>query len=514
LDIYADLVFLQQLSGRVYRGNVGDESTPLNNVTVELYCSNNAGQLGQRVGSTVTSPTGWYGLALHGVCEYYNIQEIDPQGYTSAGATTVGGSKVNDNWIQYSHPLEGKTLTGNKFWDRLPPTPTPTPTRTPTGTPTRTPTGTPTRTPTRTPTTTPTRTPTATPTRTPTGTPTSTPTLTPTATPTRTPTPTPTVTPTPTTALGRIEGQVILERRAGNAGAQVCLDARCIAAASTGDFSFEGVFPGTYTVTASRASYLRSRRSVQVAAGEQPLPPVTLLGGDVDQDDIIDDIDGNLIAQAWNTTPMDPEWDERADITGDDIINILDIVAVHYNWLQEAPGPWAGAAQAENERARPARLLASHLATPAQIALVSDRSGTGTVGDVLALEIQVRDVTDLYSAWLQLEFDPAVVQVRDSDSRLSAPGVQILPGDFLDPINSFVLINQVDNQAGSVEFAVTQLRPAVPRSGSGVLATLYLETVAEGSGFVRLTRAELLDASRPVPRKIPSSLGGFEVVDR
>jgi len=307
---------------------------------------------------------------------------------------------------------------------------------------------------------------------------------------------------------------VILERRASNAGAELCLDGQCAAAADTGDFSFEAVLPGTYRVTVSRESYLRSWRSVQVTQGSQTLPPVTLLGGDIDGNDIIDDVDANVIGQVWNTTPMDPEWDERANITGDGVINILDIVAVHYNWLQEALGPWAGAARAENGRVRPARPLASRLAPPAQIALVSERSETGTVGEVLPLEIQVWDVADLYSAWLQLEFDPSIVRVLDVDARPSAPGVQILPGDFLDPVNSFVLINHVDNEKGSVEFAVTQLRPAVARSGSGVLATLHLETVAEGSSLLRLTRVELLDGGHPVPHKIPATLGGYEIVVR
>ncbi len=177
------------LEGRVYEGNIGDESTPLSDVTVRLYCSNNAGQQGTQIAGTTTNRSGWYGLTVPQACEYYNIVETDPPGYTSVGATTVGGSVVNANWIQCTHPLTGKTWTGNKFWDRRP---TPTPTRTPTFvrptfTPTRTPTPVvrPTNTPTRTPT--PGR-PTLTPTRTPTRTPTL---FRPTLTPTRTPTATP-----------------------------------------------------------------------------------------------------------------------------------------------------------------------------------------------------------------------------------------------------------------------------------------------------------------------------------
>jgi len=109
---------LPTLSGRVYAGNVGDESTPLSDVTVELYCSNDVGDLGTRIASTTTNSEGWYGLTASGVCEFYNILETDPADYTSVGATTVSGVVVTSNWIQYAYPLEGKTLTGNKFWDR------------------------------------------------------------------------------------------------------------------------------------------------------------------------------------------------------------------------------------------------------------------------------------------------------------------------------------------------------------------------------------------------------------
>jgi len=109
------------LSGYVYAGDMGDESTPLNNVTVELYCSNNIGQLGTRVASTTTNTEGWYDLPIPGVCEYYNILETDAPDCASVGATTIGGRVVTSNWIQYALPLGGRTLTGNKFWDRSDP---------------------------------------------------------------------------------------------------------------------------------------------------------------------------------------------------------------------------------------------------------------------------------------------------------------------------------------------------------------------------------------------------------
>ncbi len=104
-------------SGYVYAGDVGNESVPLSGVTVELYCSNNAGEVGARLTGATTGLTGWYELSTPETCEFYNILETDLADYASAGATTIGGTVINDNWIQYAFPLDGKSLDGNKFWD-------------------------------------------------------------------------------------------------------------------------------------------------------------------------------------------------------------------------------------------------------------------------------------------------------------------------------------------------------------------------------------------------------------
>ncbi len=113
------------LQGRVYDGNTGTEpptSSPIQDVTVSLYCSNNQGQQGTLLRSTTTDSDGWYGLDVYDsdVCDYFNIVETDPDGYTYNGATTVGGNVITANWIEYAYPLDGKTLTGNKFWDEHP----------------------------------------------------------------------------------------------------------------------------------------------------------------------------------------------------------------------------------------------------------------------------------------------------------------------------------------------------------------------------------------------------------
>ena len=367
---------------------------------------------------------------------------------------------------------------------------------------------------TATPTPTVSRTATPTVTPTPTATPTNTPTVT--ATPTVTPTPTATLTDTPTVTAtptrSALRGRVLLERRTSNAGSEVCVDNQCVLTEEDGKYGFDGLMPGDYTIASSHMSYLRNQLEVNLPVGLLDVPEVTLLGGDINQDGRIELEDGMLIGQAWNSTPMDIEWDERCDITDDDMVNLLDMVAVQFNWDQEAPGPWVGAV-AEGQRSFLSDGPLARSATPrGRIMLDPELLRSSRVGETVTLDIRVQNVTNLYGGRVQITFDPTVIRVRDADPRGSAPGIQIRPGDFLDPINQFVLVNEVDNRTGTAEFAVTQLQPAAARSGSGVLATLHLEIVAEGSSFVRLTRVELLDNNRPAPVRLQVDSRDTEIV--
>lgn len=112
--------------GRVFQGEVGDESRPLRGVKVKLYGADadytNLDFLieeGTLIGSTYTDNRGWYGINAGEGFEFYSIVETDPPGYVSVGARKVSGTVQTNNWIQFSWPLE-ENLTGNKFWDKRP----------------------------------------------------------------------------------------------------------------------------------------------------------------------------------------------------------------------------------------------------------------------------------------------------------------------------------------------------------------------------------------------------------
>jgi hypothetical protein len=317
--------------------------------------------------------------------------------------------------------------------------------------------------------------------------------------------------------VGRVSGRVILERRASSAGATVSVGALATTTDPAGIIGPENLPAGTHTIQATHPSYLRSWRSFPLVAGETlVLPDVTLLGGDVNHDDRIELADADALGLAWNSTPADARWFEAGDITDDQVINILDMVAVQFNYLAVAPGAWGAAlAQGSPELDRAGRLTSQDRAdVTTQVVVSPSHASQAGVGETVELDIEVQDVTDLYAVQVQLTFDPSVVQVQDADPRPSSPGVQIRPGVFLDPANQYVLVNEADNAMGEIDFAVTQLYPAEARNGSGVLATVIFEAVDQGTSPVHLVGVRLLDDTPQDPQEIPAGAQHGEIMVR
>jgi hypothetical protein len=87
------------------------------------------------------------------------------------------------------------------------------------------------------------------------------------------------------------------------------------------------------------------------------------------------------------------------------------------------------------------------------------------VGQTVDLAIEVVNVTNMYGFDIDLSFDPSAVEVVDADP--NSTGVQVSLGTFMD--SGFAIINQADNVAGSLRFAMTQLNPSTAKSGTGNL---------------------------------------------
>ena len=145
---------------------------------------------------------------------------------------------------------------------------------------------------------------------------------------------------------GTIAGTVNLQSRADNSGAEVCADdgssVVCMLTDAGGNYSL-AVAGGNHLVTVVLGRYLDAEKlNVPVTAGSTTsLLPVTCLGGDTNDDCVINILDLALIGGRFGSSCGDPGWDPRADINDDCTINILDLAVTGGNFGAVCPVPWS-----------------------------------------------------------------------------------------------------------------------------------------------------------------------------
>jgi hypothetical protein len=113
------------------------------------------------------------------------------------------------------------------------------------------------------------------------------------------------------------------------------------------------------------------------------------------------------------------------------------------------------------------------------------------VGRTETIDLALAGVSGLYGVEVHLRFDPAVLEILDSD--LNRDGVQIESGTF--PVPDFVALNQVDNVAGTVDYAVTQLSPREPSEGSGTVAEITLKGKQPATSQIEIESFILTDTA-------------------
>ncbi len=159
---------------------------------------------------------------------------------------------------------------------------------------------------------------------------------TPTFTSTSVESPTPTFTSTPIPTDGTLTGQAL----AGKPVTVSLLNADHSVAASVtantdGTFSLTAL-AGTYTVRATAAGFLSAEASVILTAGETSTKPVvSLLAGDIDNNNVIDQFDAMTIGMSYNTAIP-----AAADLNNDGVINVLDLELLARNYRKTGPIAW------------------------------------------------------------------------------------------------------------------------------------------------------------------------------
>lgn len=105
-----------------------------------------------------------------------------------------------------------------------------------------------------------------------------------------------------------------------------------------------------------------------------------------------------------------------------------------------------------------------------------------TVGQAVELDVQLLDVTDLYSYQFSVQFDPTVLQVTD-----------VTLGSFLS--GGFGSVGSYDNAAGTISYVFSSLVSSVPGiSGSGSLGTISFQAIGAGNSSVTFFDTLLLDS--------------------
>lgn len=111
--------------------------------------------------------------------------------------------------------------------------------------------------------------------------------------------------------------------------------ATSVAANADGTFTLTAP-AGTYSVIATAAGFLSAQGSVTLSAGAtHTMPTVSLLAGDIDNNNVIDQFDAMTIAMNYNTAVP-----AAADLNSDGMINLLDLELLAHNYRKVGPLVW------------------------------------------------------------------------------------------------------------------------------------------------------------------------------
>ena len=160
-----------------------------------------------------------------------------------------------------------------------------------------------------------------------------------TSTPVETFTPTPAESPTstlPPTTSGTLNGQVLADKPV-TVGLYDAQNSLVTSVNANGDGTFSLTAPaGTYTARATASAFLSAEGTVTLTAGNTTtMPNVSLLAGDIDNNNVIDQFDAMTIGMNYNTASP-----AAADLNNDGTINVLDLELLAQDYRETGPVVW------------------------------------------------------------------------------------------------------------------------------------------------------------------------------
>ena len=102
--------------------------------------------------------------------------------------------------------------------------------------------------------------------------------------------------------------------------------------------------------------------------------------------------------------------------------------------------------------------------------LISPTFSTVNVGESVTVTVWLSDVADYYGVEFRIAFDPSIVEV---------PSGQVTPlWEVFDSSNHWIAKNQADNVNGEIWYALTNLNPAEPFTGTGRVCDIAFKALA------------------------------------
>jgi hypothetical protein len=131
-------------------------------------------------------------------------------------------------------------------------------------------------------------------------------------------------------------GHAFMEGRTDHAGIEVSLvngTSESVLTAANGSYTFDAISAGTHDLVMSHALYLPAQLDACLIEGEAAVtaPDVTLLGGDLNGDKVIDISDLVIGGANFNTSSA------AADVNGSGYVDIFDIVLIGINFGETGP---------------------------------------------------------------------------------------------------------------------------------------------------------------------------------
>lgn len=119
-------------------------------------------------------------------------------------------------------------------------------------------------------------------------------------------------------------------------------------------------------------------------------------------------------------------------------------------------------------------------AQSAALIKIVPNEATISVGQTIEVTVQVENIANLYGIEMLITFDHNLLEVMDANPNL--PGTQITPGEFFR--GGFEGANTVTG--GTIDYAMQQVSPNPPSSGSGVLARMTFRGIGSGVATIRV----------------------------